>query len=161
MIKIKKGFTLVELLVVIAIIGMLSTIAVVSLGQARIKARDAKRIADMRQVGAALEIYYSDKNAYPVDATTVSMNGMCLDNITAGFEASCSTTPTYMGRVPTYPTPPTSVVCSGTTPKANYCYSSDATGTTYTVTYVIESSTDFPGGAGVNCTMTPAGTSCS
>ena len=51
----KKAFTLVELLVVIAIIGLLSTIAVVSLGGARIKAKDAKRIADLRSMQTALE----------------------------------------------------------------------------------------------------------
>jgi prepilin-type N-terminal cleavage/methylation domain-containing protein len=160
MIKIKKGFTLVELLVVIAIIGMLSTIAVVSLSQARLKARDAKRIADMRQVGAGLEIYYSDKNAYPIDASVVTMNGMCLDNIAAGFEATCSTTPTYMGKIPTYPTPPTAAACAAGA-VANYCYISDATGTTYTIKYSIENSADFPGGTGTGCVMTPGGTTCS
>ena len=39
--KNKKGFTLVELLVVIAIIGILSTVAVVNLNEARNKAKEA------------------------------------------------------------------------------------------------------------------------
>jgi prepilin-type N-terminal cleavage/methylation domain-containing protein len=39
----RRAFTLVELLVVIAIIGLLSTVAVVSLAGARSKARDVKR----------------------------------------------------------------------------------------------------------------------
>jgi prepilin-type N-terminal cleavage/methylation domain-containing protein len=56
----KKGFTLIELLVVIAIIGLLSTLAVVSLNSARGKARDARRISDVKTVQTALELYKSD-----------------------------------------------------------------------------------------------------
>ncbi|TSC98220.1 MAG: hypothetical protein Greene101447_183 [Parcubacteria group bacterium Greene1014_47] len=49
------GFTLIELLVVIAVIGMLASIVLVSLGPTRAKARDSKRIAEVRQMGLALE----------------------------------------------------------------------------------------------------------
>lgn len=61
-----KGFTLIELLVVISIIGLLSSLAVVSLNSARIKARDALRRADMSQMRTALNLYYMDHNAYPI-----------------------------------------------------------------------------------------------
>ncbi|OGF19044.1 hypothetical protein A3G56_01530 [Candidatus Falkowbacteria bacterium RIFCSPLOWO2_12_FULL_45_10] len=52
----QKGFTLIELLVVIAIIGLLSTMAVVSLNSARGKARDAKRVSDVKQLSNVIEM---------------------------------------------------------------------------------------------------------
>ncbi|MFH0853826.1 MAG: type II secretion system protein [bacterium] len=63
--NIKKGFTLIELLVVIAIIGILSGIGLVSLNGAREKARDAKRISDLRQYASALNIFYDNNGHYP------------------------------------------------------------------------------------------------
>ena len=61
------GFTLIELLVVIAIIGLLSTIVLVSLNNARNKANNAKRKADLRQIHQALDMYKVDHGYYPGD----------------------------------------------------------------------------------------------
>jgi len=64
--KGKYGFTLVELLVVIAIIGILSSFSLVSLNSARVKAKDAKRQADLIQVRTAINLYYEDNDNYPI-----------------------------------------------------------------------------------------------
>jgi len=62
----KRGFTLIELLVVIAIIGLLASIVLVSLSGARMKARDAQRIAEFNQLNTALQLYAGDHNGdYP------------------------------------------------------------------------------------------------
>jgi prepilin-type N-terminal cleavage/methylation domain-containing protein len=52
----KKGFTLIELLVVIAIIGLLSSLAIVSLNSARNKANDTKIKSDLAQVRTDAEV---------------------------------------------------------------------------------------------------------
>jgi len=59
------GFTLIELLVVISVIGFLASASIVALNIARIKTRDAKRTADLKQIATALELYYDKNGNYP------------------------------------------------------------------------------------------------
>lgn len=99
MVKKQKGFTLIELLVVIAIIGLLSTLAVVALNSARSKARDAKRVSDVKQIQTALELYYADNSGYPGETAASDLgtgNYVCIDS--TGFAATC--TNPYMPVVP-------------------------------------------------------------
>jgi len=68
--KKNKGFTLLELLVVIAIIGILSSVVLASLNNARVRARDTNRITDVKQIQLALELYFdSNSSAYPTALT--------------------------------------------------------------------------------------------
>lgn len=142
----KKGFTLIELLVVIAIIGLLSTLAVVALSSAREKARDSKRLSDLKQIQTALELYYTDNNAYPVAAAAVVLgdaDNNCLDGGGIVATADCDTAPTYMGLIPADPQ-------TGT---RDYTYAiSD--GTTYSIAATLEGTVGSLTG---DITATPAG----
>lgn len=129
----QKGFTLIELLVVIAIIGLLSTLAVISLNNARAKSRDAKRMADVKQMQSALELYYNDANGYPPTANVTSANPIQYSGTT------------YMAVVPSAPTPPSTNA---------YIYAS-GNSSSYVITFDLEGQT---GGLGAGRHFaTPAG----
>jgi prepilin-type N-terminal cleavage/methylation domain-containing protein len=130
----QKGFTLIELLVVIAIIGLLASVVLLSLNSARQKSRDAKRLADMRQLASALELYYNDYSGYPLTA-----------NLTAGLQ------PNYIGALPTAPTPADGS-CAATTNAYTYASTS---GTTYSYIFCLGAVTG--GYSAGSRTLSPAG----
>jgi prepilin-type N-terminal cleavage/methylation domain-containing protein len=177
----KKGFTLVELLVVISIIALLSTIAIVSLGSARAKARDTARIADMKQVSTALEQFYADQGGYPIEpavmGTTTYEIGQTADKALCNLNgtpgglswntlSACGTNTVYMGNIPAAPTPPAKVACNALTPVANFCYGSKEAwsaattfASSYSLVWLLEASNTNLGGSA--CTTTPNGVTCS
>ncbi len=75
--KNQQSFTLIELLIVVAIIGILAAIIIVSLTSASARARDAQRIAQMKEIQNALSEYYIQNGSYPPCAVTwcVSQSG--------------------------------------------------------------------------------------
>jgi type II secretion system protein G len=63
------GFTLLELLIVISIIGILVTVATASYSSSQQKARNSRRMSDVKNIQNALEQYYSDNDAtYPAES---------------------------------------------------------------------------------------------
>ena len=137
--KNKKGFTLIELLVVIAIIGLLSTLSVLALNGARARARDAKRISDIKQIQTALEMYYNENNAYPGALTQLT-----------------TTTPPLLRAVPVAPTPVDGGGCDGTSNTYTYVADTGVAGVgSYHLTYCLGAGTgNVTSGAK---TATPAG----
>lgn len=61
----KKGFTLIEVLIVVGIIGILSSVILVGLNSSRSRARDTRRVTDLRQTQQALELFYTKTGCYP------------------------------------------------------------------------------------------------
>ena len=135
--KKQRGFTLIELLVVIAIIGLLSTLAIVALSNARQKSRDARRVSDIKQIQTALELNYNDANSYPA-------------SLTFGTGAIAFGGTTYMAIIPNNPTP-----ADGSCGATEYTYAMQSTGASYSIRYCLGAAT---GGLAANTHQaTPAG----
>jgi prepilin-type N-terminal cleavage/methylation domain-containing protein len=92
----KKGFTLIELLIVVIVIGVLSglVISVINSGGFRSKARDSQRIADLKIIQTALELYFADNRNYPASGW-IQING--TDALSGALESG------YINSVPVDP----------------------------------------------------------
>ena len=135
----KKGFTLIELLVVIAIIGILATVSVIALQASRARARDSKRLADIKQLQSALALYKHDANTYPA-------------TVTPGMVLSYGGT-VYMATIPEPPLPDDG--CAGSDQYTYELISLGSDETSYTLNYCLGADTAGVT-AGLN-TATPAG----
>ena len=76
----QSGFSLLELLVVIAIIGIMVTLSMFALDQARQSSRDARRKSDLHNIQNGLEQYYANCNfAYPTPLANNTFSSLtCL-----------------------------------------------------------------------------------
>ena len=71
-----KTFTMIELLVVISVILILTAFTIYSLGPARAKSRDSRRITDANLIMSALDQYYtSNLRTYPVLGSSTPIDG--------------------------------------------------------------------------------------
>ncbi len=128
--KSKRGFTLIEILVVVSIVGLLSSVFLVGLGGFRSRGRDARRLADLRQVQNALEIYYTRCGHYPGGAITATC--AATDPTTWGV-LSTTITSGSLG-ISQFPNDPT--------PSANYGYAISANRQNYIIGATLENPGD-------------------
>lgn len=156
----KKGFTLLELLVVIAIIGLLSTIAVTSLNSGRQKARDAKRISQVKAVQTAMEFIYDSQNDYDLSACTDITAPIGIHTCTA------SGLQTYITSVAGLKDPSATDLTGCVDAAAAACQMSFATLPTgssqdYTIYFYLEQANGaLETTAAADCTATKSGISC-
>ncbi|MEI6378943.1 MAG: FISUMP domain-containing protein [Candidatus Falkowbacteria bacterium] len=115
------GFTLIELLVVIVIIGTLAALTMIGLNGSRGKARDVKRVTDVRAIMSALDLYFSNEGLYPSLVT--------VNQPMAGPSGT-----TYMSKVPANPHPDTDGNC---TAGNEYSYLQTGNGTGYLLSYCL------------------------
>jgi prepilin-type N-terminal cleavage/methylation domain-containing protein len=109
--KKTKGFTLIELLVVISLIAILSGVilSVININGIRQKTRDAQRIADLKKVQTALELYFADHRSYPsLVSGCDTISTMLTSDLIGG-------TVKYIVALPTDPVSGNSYYYSGTT----------------------------------------------
>jgi len=99
-IKNKNGFTLIELLIVISVIAVLSglMLRVINVTELNKKSRDSQRIADVRKIQTALELYFVDKRVYPNFGTYGYPNAITgVDQLTGVLK------PNYINNMPVDP----------------------------------------------------------
>ena len=102
--KSTSGFTLIELLVVIAIIGVLSSVVLASLNTARTKARDARRVTDIKQIQIALELYFdgAGNGQYP-DRTSGTCSNPPTTAVTDSYGLQALVNSQYIAVIPRDP----------------------------------------------------------
>lgn len=105
------GFTLIELLVIISIIGLLSSVTIVKLDDAKSMARDARRLADLNTIKKALEMYRVENGVYPSTGGVTNSYWACSPN---GLPTNSvwipNLAPNYISSLPRDPRNPTNCV---------------------------------------------------
>ncbi len=166
MFRKKEGFTLIELLVVIAIIAILASIALISLAPAQRAGRDARRIADLRQVQSILQLYYNKCGYYPGPGAAPGTTCPDVNDATATNHVPAAT-PSWnettgladvlaeTGIITSAAQLPNDPIAS---PSRGYSYARNADGTSYALAAQLETDnsvlrTDVDGGNvfGLNC----------
>ena len=83
----QAGFTLIELLIVVAILAILAAILIPNFLRARASSQLATCQLDLRNIAAALELYYGQNQTYPLGASWQN------DLVTGGYSRALPKSP--------------------------------------------------------------------
>ncbi|MEK7628474.1 MAG: type II secretion system protein [Patescibacteria group bacterium] len=136
-----RGFSIIELLVVVAIIALLASLGFASFNIARTKARDARRVQDMKELQKALAQYIVNTGVFPIAVSSTTLTG--TDSVSTALIAA-ETIP-VISKDPLYPNPSQSY----------YTYRSDANGGIYWISFCMETNSLPPYTIGCGNTIAP------
>ncbi|MCM8787803.1 MAG: type II secretion system GspH family protein [Candidatus Omnitrophica bacterium] len=129
----KRGFTLIELLIVISILGILTSLLLANMQNARARGRDARRKKDLNELRTALRMYYNDYQSYPSGLNGQIRGCNPPQTFTWGNPFSCGTN-TYMSLLPKDPLS-----------SQNYYYAQTGSGEGFVVYACLENRSDPDG----------------
>lgn len=117
----KRGLVFVEMMVVLALVGLLLTVVVTSIGEAKKQARDSLRLVHVQEVSKALALYNLKHNRFPIskEVTSLDESGVLAEEL-VGRD--------LIAKIPTDPL----------SPEYNYYYISNIRGTNYILSYCLE-----------------------
>lgn len=132
-----KGFTLIEAFFVLFIITVFTSLTAGYIQRVRQEARDVKRLADLRQVEAALTLYEHTQGSYPQGKNVSIGKGGAAALDARGWVAS-PREPAYLTRLSPDPLPSAALPCvKSVSQPCAYNYNS-ATGTDYAIRFYLE-----------------------
>lgn len=140
-----RGFTFIELAVSVAIIGILSAIILSGVSSTRKTGRVAQRVADMKRVQSALDLYYAKNRAYPFTGGSINWRSTCAtwggytpDNVIVDINNGNKLVPTYLLSMPEDPQ-------RDSTDLNRNCYLYTSNGTDYA--FLVHDVTDLSNGS--------------
>lgn len=129
----KKYLTLLQLLVFLTLILAVAVVFTLTLFSAYSKSRDVRRVSDIRQMQAALNMYFLDVGHYPIQ-TEDNFNFSTVKFLSTGTEKGFANEVTGTTLMSPLPADPKST--------RSYIYRSSPDGSHYYIRFVLENNND-------------------
>ncbi len=136
--EMSRGVTIIKLLIILVVIILIIAIAYIGLGITQQQSRDVRRMSDMNALEKALALYQTSNDTFPISPNGTAIDGTDL----VSKELLISESMTEVPKDPLHP-------------EYSYTYSTNLTGTDFTIKFCLEGSS-IPGyTTGCNNYITP------